>query len=53
LKGLAVLNDHCLLAVNYDSAQAQLAFALNFLGDGSPTGVQWDPVGNNQNGGKA
>ena len=50
-----MLNDQCLLAVNYNSTQdQQLAFALNFLGDDLPgDGVQWDPVGNNQNGGKA
>ena len=54
LKGLAVLNNHFLLAVNYNSIMGQqVAFALNFLGDDLPGGgVQWDPIGNNQNGGK-
>jgi hypothetical protein len=52
LKGLTVLNDHCLLAVNNDSIVEEVSFALNFLGDNLPGGtVQWDPIGSNQDGG--
>ncbi len=48
--GLAVLNDHCLLAVNKDGTSEMLAFALNFDSDVGP--AQWDPIGDNQDGGK-
>ncbi len=50
LKALARLNDHCLLAVNKDENVEMLVFALNFDSVDGP--VQWDPIGNNQNGRK-
>jgi hypothetical protein len=50
MKGLAVLDDHCLLAMNKDGNSETLVFALNFDSDVGP--AQWDPIGDNQDGGK-
>ena len=50
MMGLTVLNDHCLLAVNKDGTSETLVFALNFDSDVGP--AQWDPIGDNQDGGK-
>ena len=56
MKGLAVLGDHTLLAVNKDSKTEFVVFTLNFVKQGfSDTDkdnyVPWDPIGNNQDGG--
>lgn len=57
-RGLAVLNDYCLLAANRDSKVEWLVFTLNFVKDcysdsDQENYVQWDPIGENQNGGKS
>lgn len=48
---LIVLNDYCLLAMNKDDKDETLVFALNFNSDNGP--VQWDPIADNQDGGKS
>ena len=51
-RGLAVLNDNCLLAINKDSSKRFIVFTLKFLCDGNPDFVLWDPIDAGQNAGK-